>query len=391
MDVGRLREQIPSCQRMIYMNTGWSGPSPTSVVEAIERRLEYENDEGPTSPPVLDSGRELQQRARESVASLLNVSPQEICVTQNTTDGLNTVLNGLPWQESDELITFGLEHSSVLIPAYYLQHRRGVRIKVLPLEPAEEADSIVQKVEAAITDRTRLVFCSHIQYTCGLRMPVAAIRKVTRARGVRMLLDGAQTAGHIVLDLRALDSDWEPGVYAVPAQKWLLGPEGVGALYIRQDLIPMVQPVRVSGRAAISYDDQGHFEANDSSMDKFLLTTKSAPLCAGFAETVRFVQEIGVEAIERRVLSLAHQLKSALSEIPGVTVVSPVGEALSSGLTSFQIKGVQPDVVVTRLWKDHRIVARAVKELSAVRISTHFFNTEDELSRLAEAVQRLAG
>ena len=386
MDIGRIRAQIPTCQKMTYMNTGWSGPSPVSVVEAIARRLEHESYEGPTSPPVRQSGREIQQSAIAAAALLLNVSPQEVCITQNTTDGLNTALNGLPWEEGDEVITFSLEHSSVLVPAYYLQRSRGVKVIVLPLEPAEEPESIVKKVGAAITNRTRLIFFSHIQYTSGLRMPVEAIRKVTKERGVWMLLDGAQTAGHIALDLRALDCEF----YAIPSQKWLLGPDGVGALYIREDMIPKVEPMKVAGRALLSHDDEGNFEVNDSSMDKFLLTTRSMPLGAGFAEAVKFVREVGIEEIEARALALARQLKGALSEIPGVTVVSSTQDPISCGLTAFRVEGVEPDEAVPRLWEDHSIVIRQVREMSCMRASTHFFNTEEELEIFVNAVRGLA-
>lgn len=368
------------------MNTGWSGPSPRPVVEAIRERLEYESYHGPTSPPVLTSDAETHRQAIDAAASLLNVSPQEVCLTQNTTDGLNIVINGLPWQEGDEVITFAPEHSSVLIPAYSLRRRLGVQVKVLPLAPDEVPGSIVEKVEAAITPRTRLVFFSHIQYTSGLRMPVDAIREVTRPRGIRMLLDGAQTAGHIALDLRAMDCDF----YSVPAQKWLLGPDGVGALYIRQDVIEEVQPVRVAGWAARSYDQQGNYEPNVASMDKFRLTSRSAPLSAGFGEAIRFVQKSGMEAVEERVAFLAQRLKLMLSDVPGVTVVSPMSADISSGLTSFQIRGVSPGDAVIRLWERHKIVARQITELAGVRISTHFFNTEDELAELVGAVREMA-
>ena len=274
---------------------------PKSVVQAVTDRVEYESYNGPTSPPVYQSGREIQQKAREGVAALLNVSPQEIVLTQCTTDGLNLVVNGLDWREGDEVITFGLEHSSVLIPAYLLPSRHGVRLKVLDLSPTDTHEEILSRVAEAISPRTRLLFFSHIQYTCGLRMPAEGLRKLTKDAGVQMLIDGAQTAGHIALDLRALDCDF----YSIPGQKWLLGPDGTGALFIRQDLIPSVAPTRVSGRAAASYDEHGSFDPSTDTIDKFLLTTSSAPLAAGFAEAVAFHHEMGVEAVEARTLALA--------------------------------------------------------------------------------------
>lgn len=387
MDVEQIRGQIPTCQRMIYMNTGWSGPSPRTVVEAVGERLEYENYEGPTSKPVYESGNALRQTARECAASLLNVSVDEIALTQCTTDGLNTVINGLPWAQGDEVITFGIEHSSVLLPAYHLKERHGVKVKVLPLGPSDTAEDIVARVEAAISPRTRLLFFSHIQYTCGLRVPVEGLRELTLAKGVWMLIDGAQTAGHIALDLRALDVDF----YSIPGQKWLLGPDGMGALYIRRDLIPVVRPWRVAGRSVLSYDDQGNFEANETSMEKFHLTTSSAPLAAGFAKAIQYHQAAGPGEVESRAMHLARRLKEALVEMPGVTVISPTEDSLSCGLTSFQVEGLTPDDAVARLWEQHSIVVRQVRELECVRASTHLFNTEGEVDALVGAMGGLVG
>ncbi len=386
MDVQWIREQIPACQKMVYLNTGWDGPSPKSVVHAVTDRVEYESYNGPTSPPVYQSGREIQQKAREGAAALLNVSPQEIVLTQCTTDGLNLVVNGLDWREGDEVITFGLEHSSVLIPAYLLPSRHGVRLKVLDLSPTDTHEEILSRVAEAISPRTRLLFFSHIQYTCGLRMPAEGLRKLTRDAGVQMLIDGAQTAGHIALDLRALDCDF----YSIPGQKWLLGPDGTGALFIRQDLIPSVAPTRVSGRAAASYDEHGSFDPSTDTIDKFLLTTSSAPLAAGFAEAVAFHHEMGVEAVEARTLALAGQLKKALSEVSGVKVLSPMDDARSCGLTSFQIEGVAPDEAVNRLWNEYGIVVRQVSELTCIRAATHAFNNEEDMEKLVAAVAELA-
>ena len=386
MDVARMREQIPVCRRIVYVNTGWSGPSPVSVVKAIKERLDYEMEQGPTIPEVYESGQEIQAKAREAVARLLNAPPEEICLTENTTEGLNIVVNGLPWRRGDEIITFNLEHSSVLIPSYYQQRRHGVVVNVLPIATDEAWDVILSRIEAALTERTRLVFLSHIQYSCGLRMPVKEIRSLTKDRGILLLLDGAQTAGHIALDMEDIDCDF----YSIPGQKWLLGSEGAGALYMRKELIPQVEPMKVADRSALPLDDPYQFEPNTSSIDKFLLTSTSTPLQAGILEAIRFIQEIGVGEIERRNLDLAASMKHALQEIPGVKVLSPLKEWSSSGLVSFTIDRVDPRVAVSHLWDQHRIVARSVSFPSCIRVSLHFFNTQEEVNKIVEGVRRIA-
>ena len=386
MDVEILREQIPATRGMTYMNTGWSGPSPKSVIDAIKDRLAYENQEGPTSPEVSDSGKVIELHLREAVADLLNTSPEEICLTGNTTDGLNMVINGLSWSAGDEIITCNLEHSSVIIPSYYQRHRHGVEVKVVEIGPDDDAETILGKFEGALTDRTRLIFLSHIEYSCGLRMPVKEIRGFTRDRGVMMLLDGAQTAGHIALDMQDIDCDF----YSIAGQKWLLGPEGTGALYIRKEMIPQVKPMKVAGRAVVSHETPYEFEPLTDSMDKFLLTSSSAPLRAGMLEALRFIRRVGQEEIEERNHMLGSSMVRALREIPGVTVISPSEGSISCGLVAFHIHGVEPKAAVDHLWEHHRILCRQVSYPACIRTSLHFFNTEEEVDSLVGAVRELA-
>ncbi len=389
MDVLKIREQLPVCQQMTYVNTGWSGPSPVSVVNAIKERLDFEMTQGPTSPEVYQSGRDIQAKTKEAMAALINASVDEVCVTRNTTEGLNIVMNGLSWEEGDEIITCDLEHSSVLIPSYYQQHRHGAVVKVLQFDLNENRESILEKISNAITDRTKLIFLSHVEYSTGLRLPVKEIRQLAKElgnkRGILMLLDGAQSAGHIALDMKDLDCDF----YSIPGQKWILGPEGVGMLYIRQDLIGQVQPTFVAGRSSLSPGNPYGFEPNVESMDKFLLTSTSVALQAGTLEAVKFINEAGVAAIEERDLDLATIMKQALVNTSGVNVLSPLDRQDSTGLVSLTVDGMTPEDVVARLWQEHRIVCRQVSFPPAVRISLHFFNTEEEVEQVVDAVKGL--
>ena len=386
MDIGKLREQIPTTQRMTYLNTGWAGPSTVSVVDAVSRRLGYESYNGPTSVEVLDSGEAIDLEAREAVAGLIGASADEVLLTSSTTDGINTVMTGLPWEEGDEIITCNLEHSSILLPSYQLQRLRGVKVNVLTVDPGEGHESILSKVEDAITDRTRMVFFSHIEYSTGLRIPVEGIRKLTAGRGIWMLIDGAQGAGHVSVDVGEIDCDF----YAMPGQKWLLGPDGTGALYIRGSMIPVIEPVRVSGKWVTSYDHCGGVEPDTSNIDKFIVGTSSAPLRAGFVEGIRFVSEVGIEAVEERATGLGVMLRERLAAMPHVEVLSPMSGPGQSGLTTFTVAGRDPEQTARQLWDTHHIVIRDVKYPSCLRASLDFFNTEEEVEIVADAVRGLA-
>ncbi len=389
MDVEALRSEFPALQRNIYLNTGWQGPPPDRVTNAIQERLRAEAEIGPTTRPLPDQSMESRLRAREVTAQLLNASVEEVILTPRTTDGLTTVIGGLTWREGDEVITFDIEHPSVLIPCRLLERNHGVRVRCLPLAPDEDHWSILEKVRSALNERTRLIFFSHIQYVSGLRMPLEAIREMTRPLNIRMLVDGAQTGGHIDLDMRALDCDF----YAIPGQKWLLGPSGTGALFIRRDRILEVEPNQVGFRSILDMETRPTFDQyqiNDESIEKFAAASPSVALTLGFIQAAELAIELGTKEIEERSLALAQRAKESLAETPGAKLLSTTTPAGSSGLVSFAVDGIEPDALVDRLWGDESVVMRAVHHPDGVRFSFGWFNTEAEVDQVTAAVGRLA-
>ena len=388
MNIPDLRQEIPVLQNLTYLNTGWSGPPPRRAADALQQRIALELEQGPTAPEVYESGRQIQEQARAAAARILGADPDETLITRNTTEGLNIILSGLNWQPGDEILTCNLEHSSVLSPSWHLSQRYGVKTRVLDIAPHDSHDAIIAKFQAALTPRTRLIFVSHVQYSTGLRMPAAALCQLAHRHGAQILLDGAQTAAHIQLDVHADGFDY----YSIPGQKWALGYEGVGALYIRRDLIPQIHPAHTGGRA-VTQDgppgQPGSYRLNPATIDKFLGGSASVPLQAAFLEAVRFIESVGIPQIEARNLRLAGRLKTQLAEIPAVSILSPADPVASSGLVSFAVGGHSAETVAARLWSDHRIVVRYIHYPPAVRASLHFFNTEAETDRLAAAVAEL--
>jgi L-cysteine/cystine lyase len=386
VDVEKIRSQIPVLAHTAYMNTGWSGPSPRQVAQAMKDRINLELEQGSTTAGVYESGKEVQVQAREAAARVFNASVDEVLVTRNTTEGLNIVLSGMDWNQGDEIVTCNLEHGSVVVPSQLLGQRYGVVLKIVELDPHDPRETILAKIEAAFTSKTRMVFISHIQYSTGLRMPAEEIRQLTKDKGILFMLDGAQSGGHIALDMAKSEFDF----YSIPGQKWLLGYEGTGALFIRKDHLERIHPAHTGGRAVVAPFDVHTFEPVPDSMEKFLGGSTSVPLQAAFLEAVKFVEETGIQNIEERNLDLADSAKAKLSEIPGVTVISTSERRDSSGLVAFSVEGQAPLTVVNHLWENHQIVVRQVSYPAAIRVSLHFFNTEDEVDRLAGGVRELA-
>ena len=387
MDIGPIRTNIPATKNVIYLNTGFSGPSPQGVKDAIDAMLDLENELGPTSKPVLATHREQKAATRAAFARMIGATPEEVVLTDNTTRGINITLNGLPWRPGDEIVTDDLEHGSGLVPSYQMRALHGVSVKIVPLGAMDSEGAIGEKLESAVTPRTRLLVLSHIMYSSGLRIPLAEIHRMAHRRGARVLVDGAQTLGHIDLDMKALDADY----YAVPAHKWLLGPEGAGALYVRQELLSDLIPTAVSGHAALNYDQAGQFEPATESPEKFELTTSSAALLAGTAAAIEFIERAGgMREVEARNRTLAEYARHGLREVAGVRVFSPSAGPTSCGLVLFVPGDWEPRAFTDELWEREKIVCRSVAyPLAGVRLSVDFFNTEEELDKVIETVRFL--
>lgn len=380
LDIQKLRQQIPACRDTIYLNSGWSGPSPLPVIERIREQLEYEAAHGPASPDSLPRIREVFQQAQGAAADLLGSSQEEVTLTHNTTEGINLVMQGLPWEKGDELVTCDLEHPAILVPAYFLQ-RRGVALRIVPVSPADSAARILAKVGEALGPKTRLVALSHIQFTCGLTMPIREIASLAHRHGSLLLVDGAQTAGQIPLNVVELGCDY----YAYPSQKWLLGPAGVGALYVRRELIPGLAPILVGGGATASHDRQGGY-VPEPGLRKFHLSTSSSALAAGFAQAIALARSTGLEQIRQRCLDLAFVFRHRVARIPRVSVFSPERPEEACGLVALDLGGVPPKKLLDYLWSSRRIAARVVGYPSGVRFSWHYFNTQEEVEAVAEAL-----
>ncbi|HZP25758.1 MAG TPA: aminotransferase class V-fold PLP-dependent enzyme [Dehalococcoidia bacterium] len=386
MDVEAIRQQIPATQKVVYMNTGWSGPPATRVVQAIERQLERECYEGPTTRHIWEERVEVGKQARQAIARFVGATPEEISLQANTTTGINIVVNGLEFNAGDEVITCNLEHASGLVPLYYLRERSGIVLCILEIDPQASAQAILKQFEDAMTPRTKLLVLSHISYSTGVRLPLKEINRLSHAHGARVLVDGAQTMGHIALDMHDLDADF----YAFPGHKWLLGPDGVGGLFIRQDLIESVRPVDVGHWATKDYDFEGHFTPATDIIQKFEMSTTNGALWAGMTEAIAMQEETGQAQIEERTLELNSLAQRQLSEIPRVRIIGPLEGETTCGLLCFSIEGLPAPQVASDLWDKYGIVCRSVRETASTRLSLHYFNTEREVEQAAAAVRELA-
>jgi L-cysteine/cystine lyase len=382
--IARIRMAMPVTGKSIYLNTGAVGPLANVTVEVMSQAIEFEHEVGRASPGAWGGKAEAKTNLRAAFARLAHAPVETIALTYHTTNGVNIVAHGLDWQAGDEIITTNLEHPGGLIPLYILQQRRGVKVKVVHITAEDSSDDIVARFEAALSPRTRLMAFSHVAWNLGIRLPLEAIVALGHRHGVFSLVDGAQSAGAIPLDLPASGVDF----YAMPGQKWLCGPEGIGALYVRSDRLPELAQTFV-GYASLNegqYDYAGHFTPG-AGAQRYEMGTVNVPNIKAMVANLAWLENwVGWNWVHARTAQLADYTREALTGLPGVTLVTPPGQ--HAGLTSFTLEGHDPEPVCAQL-AESGIVLRTIKDPACLRISTGFFNTEGEIDRLVAGLETI--
>lgn len=324
---------------------------------------------------------------RQVMARLVKASPNEIALTHHTTDGMNIAVHGLNWQPGDEVVTTTLEHPGGFLPVYVVRQRFGVAVKMIDLPPELGPEEVVARFEAAISPRTRLLVFSHVAWNTGLRLPLAEIVAMAHRHHVLCAVDAAQAAGAIPLDLPASGVDF----YAMPGQKWLCGPEGTGALYVRGDDLSLLQPTFVGYR---TLGDEGTSNLSGyflpaANARRYEVGTTYRPGLKAMATNLTWLEEtIGWDWIHARIAHLFDYARGALVALPSVTVITPPGP--QAGLLTFILQGQDPTRVVEQL-EQADIIIRSIGQPNALRLSTGFYNTEADIDRLLAALQGISG
>jgi L-cysteine/cystine lyase len=379
-----VRAGLPSLSAAIQLNTGSAGPIPAEVAAAMAELEAYERDFGRAQFEYWMDSVQRMDEARAGVAAVLGGDLDEVAITHAATDGMNLGTWAVDWNGPSRAVTTCHEHAGGVGPLYMVCDRFGVELGFAEFAGNASDDEILAQFDRLVTPGTRLVSISHVLWTTGLVMPVARIAALAHERGALVLIDGAQAAGAIPVNVRDLGVD----MYAIPAQKWLLGPEGLGALWVRKELIPTVESSFAGYFTFESHDSRGNRVVRQDGR-RFQVTNYHRPSVLGMARAIGWLtMYVGLEFVHRRGAEMAHRAADLLAAIDGVELLTPRDRM--AGLVSFRIRGWEPQAALDELSARTFAIARTLPLVNALRISVGFWTTEEELGRFLDGVRLLA-
>jgi selenocysteine lyase/cysteine desulfurase len=281
------------------------------------------------------------------------------------------------------MITTTHEHVGNTVPWLGLLKREGIVVKMF--EPSTvSAQENVDRIEKLVTKKTRLISVPHATTTTGQVLPIKALSALAKARGIWLFVDGAQTAGMFPFSLHELGCD----AYATSGHKWMLGPKETGLLYVRKDMLDVVQPKIVGAYSSNEFDLAKEKLEFVPTAQRYEYGTVSIPLRFGLGAAINFLQKIGMQNVWKRDQALSTRLFNGLKSIPYVSVLSPESSTERSALVTFKHEKI-PFGNLQRHLDTYKLRTRGVGEggVNALRISTHLYNTPDEVDRALEAVK----
>jgi L-cysteine/cystine lyase len=347
------RSAFPVTQARAYFNTGSMGPVSTVYRDTLAELTQHDVAEGRAVGSRYAALADATEGLRRELGALLVCEPSSVYLTQSTGHGLSTIIESFPWQPGDEVISTNIEHEACAIPLRRQAHRRGLVLRLADVHGHAATDNL-DWIARLVTPRTRLIAVSAVAFETGWRVPVERIVAFARDAGLATLIDAAQAAGAVPLRLTELGVDY----CALPMQKWLCGPEGVGALYVRPECTEFL---------------------TDTPQDRLV---QGYGILAASAAHLKWLRErLGWEWIFERTAELAAYTRDAVSQSDFASLMTPAAHA---GLTTITFDGADSTEALCTL-EARGFVVRHLPALTAFRIATAFYNQKSEIDALLRA------
>ncbi|RFU67228.1 cysteine desulfurase [Bacillus sp. V59.32b] len=385
-------DQEVNGQPLVYLDSAATSQKPVSVIKAIEEYYRGYNSNVHRGVHTLGTkATDAYEGAREKVRKFINAaSTEEVIFTRGTTTSLNTVARsygGANLSAGDEIVISYMEHHSNIIPWQQIAKETSATLKYVPLQ--EDGTISLEDMRDTVTERTKIVSIMHVSNVLGVINPIKEIAAIAHEKGAVMVVDGAQSAPHLKVDVRDLDCDF----YALSGHK-MVGPTGIGALYGKKEHLEKMEPIEFGGEMI---DFVGLHESTWKELPwKFEGGTPIIAGAIGLGAAIDFLEEVGLENIEAHEHKLAAYALEKMSAIDGLTIYGPRDAGKRAGVVTFNIADVHPHDVATVLDAEgiavragHHCAQPLMKWLdvsATARASFYLYNTEEDIDKLVEGL-----
>jgi selenocysteine lyase/cysteine desulfurase len=321
---------------------------------------------------------ENKQKSVVALAGIAGCSPEELIITRNTTESLDTIIGGIHWQTGDEAIMAEQDYGAMLDMFKLVSDRYGVVNKYIsvPNHPKDD-DEIVALYKNAITAKTKVILVSHMINITGQILPIKKISEMAHQQGVQVIVDGAHAFAHIQYSIADLGCDY----YAASLHKWLSVPLGAGILFVKKDLIKNIWPLIGDGE-------------KDLNKIKRLNHTGTHPVHTDLTipDSIAYYQMIGPAKKEARLRWLQQYWTSQVKDNPSIILNTPTDAARACAISNVGIKGMKPAILAERLMKEHKIYTVAIDyaNVHGCRITPNLYTTTKELDQFVQALYTLS-
>jgi cysteine desulfurase / selenocysteine lyase len=388
IDLERARRETPGCRHVIHLNNAGASLMPDPVLRAVTDHLQLEARIGGYEAAALRE--EEWHHTYDAIATLINCHRDEIAVVENATRAWDMAFYGLRFASGDRILTSAAEYGSNYMAYLQTTQKTGARVEVVPSDEGGEVS--LDALADMLDERVKLVAITHVPTNGGLVNPAEGIGEITRRAGVPFLLDACQSVGQMPLDVERIGCD----MLAATGRKFLRGPRGTGFLYVRREFTERIEPPFIDVLSAEWTNRDSYRWRSDARRFESWETNYATKI--GLGTAVDYALEWGLEDIRDRDYALAAQLRARLREMPRVEVLD-LGRA-PCAIVTFTIAGTDPRAVASKLSQrrinvsvstieDTRLDMEARGRESWVRASVHYFNTEEDITALADSVEQM--
>jgi len=366
----------------IYLNNASVSLMPIQSIEAMKEFLISYNSLGPDSKDSESFVIEKLNNVRKIIAKIISCQPDEVVLTQSTTDGINFVANGLSFDNKSNIIIRGMnhEHHSNFYPWIKLKDKLSVRHIPIDKNGFFELDDLKSNID----ENTKLVSLSHALYNTGSILPIAKISKILN-NTIPFFIDSAQTIGCIGdHDVSKLNCNF----MSFNGSKWLCGPMGTGLFYCNRKSSELLEPQTIGGESAIINNDKNLIFKDLP--DKFQTGFRNYVGIVGLESSAKYLLNFGMQNIRKKNQYLSNLFREELEKIPKIILYGPEDPNERTSIVSFNIEGLDSQKIVDKLEKQNIILAvREIMEKKIVRVSPHFFNTDSEMLQVIDVIKKL--